>query len=519
MHSIWKNLQRVHVTRWLIGIFIAFLVTIIAAALLLRGIPVQVVDGQQTYSFAISPFTGRSLDSILRQAQNLGMPSPGPLDQALADWNTTTVTLRRGVDLYVNRDGDTAQLVAYKGDTVGDALAGNGILLTAEDQVSPSRETVIGAALTVEIRRPCEVTVIAGGKKPQVLEVSGGTVEEALDQAGVKLREGEHCNYNLDKYVFDGMEIQVCKEASITVTVGGKTEEHQVSAATVELALEQCGISLGEEDRLNVRRDAQPGDGMKIVVKRVRTKEETDTEILPFETKYTYSQDLPAGEKNTLTAGLDGIKELKYRAVYVDEKLESRKLLSENITAEPIDAIIMQGTGKHTVAPTLPFDADAEIIGDTGDASIVSHRFGGTQNGGGSTGGNSGSGGNSYTSYTPPAASEVQAVGTFTDAWGKEVSYAKRMTGTCTAYCIPGGTTSVGLTAERGVIAVDPDIIPYGTRMYVASPDGSIVYGYGVAGDTGGACLAGDIVADLCYDTLDECSIIGRREMVLYLLP
>ncbi len=105
-----------------------------------------------------------------------------------------------------------------------------------------------------------------------------------------------------------------------------------------------------------------------------------------------------------------------------------------------------------------------------------------------------------------------------TDPWGNEISYSKTITGTCTAYCIPGGTTSIGLEAVRGVIAVDPDIIPYGTRMYVASPDGRIVYGYGVAGDTGGACMAGDIIADLCYDTLEECSIIGRREMVLYIL-
>lgn len=30
--------------------------------------------------------------------------------------------------------------------------------------------------------------------------------------------------------------------------------------------------------------------------------------------------------------------------------------------------------------------------------------------------------------------------------------------------------------------------------------------------------MAGEIIADLCYDTVEECSIIGRREMVLYIL-
>ena len=85
------------------------------------------------------------------------------------------------------------------------------------------------------------------------------------------------------------------------------------------------------------------------------------------------------------------------------------------------------------------------------------------------------------------------------------------MSGTCTAYSVPGGTTSLGWDAVYGVIAVNPNIIPYGTKMYITSPDGSVVYGYGVAGDTGGACMAGDIIADLCYNTIEECSQIGRR--------
>ena len=108
--------------------------------------------------------------------------------------------------------------------------------------------------------------------------------------------------------------------------------------------------------------------------------------------------------------------------------------------------------------------------------------------------------------------------GTFVDMYGNTVSYSSMLTGTCTAYSVPGGTTSIGLDAVYGVVAVDPNIIPYGTKLYITSPDGSVVYGYGVAGDTGGACMAGDIIADLCYNTIEECSIIGRRTMNVYIL-
>ena len=154
----------------------------------------------------------------------------------------------------------------------------------------------------------------------------------------------------------------------------------------------------------------------------------------------------------------------------------------------------MRGTGYQTTAPKLEFIDDG-----TGYTSSAS-----SSQGTGSSG--------------KPSVTVLAEEGILTDPWGNEYSFTKTITGTCTAYCIPNGTTSIGMKAERGVIAVDPDIIPYGTRMYVASPDGKIVYGYGVAGDTGGACMDGDIIADLCYDTLEECSIIGRREMVLYIL-
>ena len=202
-------------------------------------------------------------------------------------------------------------------------------------------------------------------------------------------------------------------------------------------------------------------------------------------TKFLHTLDMAEGETKLLTPGMKGKKELVYQAIYVNGKLKSRELISEKVTAEPIKELILKGAGYKTVPPKLEFEGsdNSESIGN-GDTS------------------NNGQ-------YSGPTVSVNASAGTITDDKGQTVSYTKAITGTCTAYCIPGGTTSIGLEAVRGVIAVDPDIIPYGTRMYVASPDGQIVYGYGVAGDTGGACMAGDIIADLCYDTIEECSIIG----------
>jgi 3D (Asp-Asp-Asp) domain-containing protein len=76
--------------------------------------------------------------------------------------------------------------------------------------------------------------------------------------------------------------------------------------------------------------------------------------------------------------------------------------------------------------------------------------------------------------------------------------------------------TATGTTARVGAIAVDPKIIPYGTRMYVLASDGSWVYGYASAEDCGGGIKGNKI--DLFFDTYDECIQFGVKDAVVYIL-
>jgi len=86
----------------------------------------------------------------------------------------------------------------------------------------------------------------------------------------------------------------------------------------------------------------------------------------------------------------------------------------------------------------------------------------------------------------------------------------------CTAYSEPGNYTATGKLAMVGYVAVDPTVIPYGTKMFICSADGSYVYGYAQAEDCGGA-VKGNIV-DLYMDTEEECIQFGRRPMIAYIL-
>ena len=72
------------------------------------------------------------------------------------------------------------------------------------------------------------------------------------------------------------------------------------------------------------------------------------------------------------------------------------------------------------------------------------------------------------------------------------------------------GITATGIRAGYGVAAVDPSIIPLGTRMYIPG------YGEAIAADTGGA-IRGYMI-DLCVESYSEAMQFGRRNVTVYIL-
>lgn len=432
-------------------------------------VSVNVIDGDESYSFSMG---STDLSEILVQAERQGLEPLGALDVAERVGTTTTVNIRRGVHLTITEAGETSVVVAYKGDTLQKALEENSILLKDGDQVAPSRETVLESGLQVEISRVCGVTVTADGKTAK-LSLVGGTVADALKEAGIKLGAKDSLNYDKGEALFDKMNIRVSRVMKIKITADGETKEYETAARTVDEAIKKCGIELSEDDRLNVKPKDKLTDGMSIEIKRVEIKEVKEKAEVDYTTSYESSSDMYEDETSVITAGVKGEAEVTYKVTYVEGREESREEVSKEVVKEPVPEVVLKGTKERPVEPAPDYSS------------------------GNGTG---------------------NVAGTFTDMYGNTVSYSNKMVGECTAYSVPGGTTSIGMDAVYGVIAVDPNIIPYGTRMYVTSPDGSVVYGYGVAGDTGGACMAGDIIADLCYNTIAECSIIGRRDMIVYIL-
>ena len=107
--------------------------------------------------------------------------------------------------------------------------------------------------------------------------------------------------------------------------------------------------------------------------------------------------------------------------------------------------------------------------------------------------------------------------GTITLENGEVLTFHETRTMKGTAYTTGGkvGTrTASGTTVRVGVVAVDRNVMPLGTKVYVVSNDGEYVYGFGVAEDTG---VRGNII-DLYMDTYNECIQFGVRDCTVYVL-
>ena len=97
---------------------------------------------------------------------------------------------------------------------------------------------------------------------------------------------------------------------------------------------------------------------------------------------------------------------------------------------------------------------------------------------------------------------------------GDSSQYASVMAMEATAY-LPtdgngAGITATGIPATYGVVAVDPSVIPLGSRVYIPG------YGEATAADTGGAIYGYRI--DLCMESYSQAMDFGRRTVTVYVL-
>ena len=458
-----KGLTRALIVSSLISaVVVSSVVTAVA-----NSVDITVFDGEERYSFSM---IGADAESILARAETEGMEPISTIDECIFSESSTVLTVQRNVRLSVHVDGELHSFVVPENSVLGDALKENNIVLGEHDKIEPAVDTVLTADSDAEITRISLVTVEADGKKTDV-ELASGTVSDALKAADVQVNIIDDVVPAENTPIKDGMVVSVRRGLVITVMADGESITKRVVANDAESAIEQAGVELGEHDNIYLVYDetevlaARSGivrSGAVLRVERITKETAVETEVVAFDTEYKEIEGKYKDQEKVVTRGKNGEKQVTSEVTYADGVEINRTVVSEEVTVEAVNKVVERGTKTR---------ADSN--------------------------------GN----------------GTFVDHTGTTVGYDWAITGECTAYSWEAGSvTSMGTPVQHGYVAVNPNVIPYGSLLYITSPYGEWNYGYCYAMDTGGAAMSGRIIADLFYDSEDYCNEFGRRQMTVYVV-
>ena len=295
----------------------------------------------------------------------------------------------------------------------------------------------------------------------------GGPVSaEVLRLSGLEL--GEYDEYFYTAYNGNRAVLTVQRAYEVGVTADGVTQTAWLNGGTVEEALQQLGIVLGEDDYVEPSLHTTLHEGDSVRVYRVTYTDTAVQSTIPYVTEYRYTSLLHRKHlKNRtyiLREGRNGKMETVYRERRVDGVIESSEQIDQYVTEVPVNEQV------------LAYGAGVPVSG-------------------------------------------IQAPSGYTVVNNVPSSYKYVITDAiCTAYSSSGGRGASRLGLYAGTVAVNPNEIPYGSLLYITAADGSFVYGWAIATDTGTALMEGIIDIDLYYETYLESVLNGKKALNVYVI-
>ena len=259
-------------------------------------------------------------------------------------------------------DGRTqTRLMTKSGQTVENLLEEAEISVDGEDVITPAREARITEnQADIQIER-CTNVVVETEDGESKVQLIGGRVEDALEEAGVTLLKNDYINHDMDAYCTEGMRFSVVHRMAVSLVADGHKQTCLTQVHTVKEFLEEQNVTLGALDRVSPKQSAGLSDGTEVVVKRVERREQTDTESIPFETSVSYSDSMTVGSSRVVREGENGEKKVTYQVTYVDGKEESRDVVREEVVKEAVNRQIVQGSkpkGRTVVSKQRVEDCD-----------------------------------------------------------------------------------------------------------------------------------------------------------------
>jgi uncharacterized protein YabE (DUF348 family) len=354
----------------------------------------------------------------------------------------------------INANGEQLEITTHE-KTVEDVLAAQNIAVSEYDKVSPSLDTKVVSGMTIDWEQAKEIIISVDGNQSSIWTTEK-RVKNILEEANIEVAEHDEISLGLDTEVGADHKIDIQKAFQLTLVDG--LEERQVwsTSTTVANFLKQQGITLGEYDRVGKSMEEVITPDDRIAVVRVEKVTDVVEESIDFAIEKKTDSSLLKGKEKVVTTGKKGAVERTFEVVKENGQVVSKTLQKEKVVKEPSKQVVAVGTKVIT-------------------ASVSRNN-----------------------SSAPSNGKEFYVTAT---------AYTANCSG-CS------GITATGLNLKANpsskVIAVDPSVIPLGSKVWVEG------YGYAIAADTGGAIKGNKI--DVFVSSKSQAASWGRKKVRIKVL-
>ncbi|HEY0392940.1 MAG TPA: 3D domain-containing protein [Candidatus Elarobacter sp.] len=330
-----------------------------------------------------------------------------------------------------------------------------GLLIPFGAGTAPDRLAKTVAAIAAP--QPAKHVTLVHDGLSETIETRAATADDLLAERSLIRTPEDALSVDPASQLVDGETITYRAAVAVTVVVDGTERTLRTAAPTVADLLVQQGVAFDRHDRVTPAPATEVAQDAVVTVKHVDAWTETVRKPVAAKVVKRWAFTLPSGKTKIVDPGAPGVVETAYAVSRsADRRSVRRKALVSRVLRAPRSRIVAEGIGEYTALSAL---AQRGIQGTLRLASSALSMV--------------------ATAYTASC-------------------------GGCS------GMTASGRPAGHGVVAVDPRVIPLGTRMYIPG------YGHAVAGDTGGAIRGHRI--DLGFNSNAQAYRFGRRSVTVYLI-
>lgn len=314
------------------------------------------------------------------------------------------------------------------------------------------------------------VSIVVDGAE-KTIQTRQWVLQRILDEQGIAVGENDRLSHSLQARVTSGERITIDKAKPIQLTADGETKTVYTVGKTVEGALKDLNISLGELDKVAPALDTEVQENGAIKIVRVK-KEIAEVPVpIAYETVKKNEPQLMKGKEQVVQEGQEGVMLKSTEKIFEDGKLISEQVVDQKVQTESVKKIVAVGT-KNPVNVTSSGSNIQEVTksGLTFGVKQVLNNV-------------------TLTAYSAGVAST-----------GKDSSNPQY-----------GMTYSGTRVTEGRTIAVDPKVIPIGWWVYIEG------LGFRRAEDIGSA-VKGNII-DVYFESNDYANRFGtKRGYTVYVI-